>query len=110
MNSIVAGTLSESIFTFAAEDYCDVFKEKLTENHKVFGAILSELVDNMEDIYKMNYILSCLDVSVIIYDIRFISDKKVEAIMSDLIERGYTSLDSYEDRLTFGRKLNSVVV
>ena len=107
MKDFISGSLSKSNFGFAAEDYEGyVGVEKFIKMApKVFGFILDS-TDTLPSIINVVNAAIKLNYEVIIIDINATSNEVVDYLL-EYFENvgGYFDMESYEDRLCFGKKV-----
>ena len=107
MKDFISGRLSTSGFGFAAYDYEDYLgvEEFLEVDPDVFGFILDS-TDTLPSIINVVNAAIKLNYEVIIIDINAASNEVVDYLL-EYFENvgGYFEMESYEDRLCFGKKV-----
>ena len=106
MKDFISGRLSTSNFGFAAYDYeAYVGVENFIKiKPKVFGFILDS-TDTIPSILNIVNAAIRLNYDVIIIDINATSTEVVDYLLDYFEKTGsYFDMESYEDRLCFGRK------
>lgn len=107
MKDFISGRLSTSNFGFAAYDYeAYVGVENFAKiKPKVFGFILDS-TDTLPSIINVVNAAIKLNYEVIIVDINAASNEVVDYLL-EYFENvgGYFEMESYEDRLCFGKKV-----
>ena len=107
MRNFISGRLSTSSFKFATHDYeAYVGVENFAKiNPKVFGFILDS-TDTLPSIINVVNAAIKLNYEVIIIDINAASNEVVDYLL-EYFENvgGYFEMESYEDRLCFGKKV-----
>ena len=107
MKDFISGSLSKSNFGFAAEDYEGYVgvENFIKMAPKVFGFILDS-TDILPSIINVVNAAIKLNYEVIIIDINAASKEVVDYLL-EYFENvgGYFEMESYEDRLCFGKKV-----
>ena len=107
MRDFISGRLKTSGFYFAAEDYEGYLgTEEFSEiEPDVFGFILDS-TDTLPSIINVVNAAIKLNYEVIIIDINAASNEVVDYLL-EYFENvgGYFEMESYEDRLCFGKKV-----
>lgn len=107
MKDFISGRLSTSNFSFAAEDYEGYVgvENFIKMAPKVFGFILDS-TDTLPSIINVINAAIKLNYEVIIIDINAASMEVVDYLL-EYFENvgGYFDMESYEDRLCFGKKV-----
>ena len=100
MKDFIFEKLSVSQFEFAKQDYYDMITSFYDPTLFAFVYEGGDMIKDIETLIAMSDVCGC---DVIIIDIRVAAENMIEKIMRFLEGLGYVNLDSYEDRLCFGR-------